>query len=147
MILAAIALSAAPPVVTAGETFTCTPVRVWDGDGPLWCAEGPRIRVAGIAAREMDGTCRDGHPCPKASAEEARAALVKLVGKPVGRHQAGHILVKGPALQCRSRGNGKGARTDAFCDLPDGRNLSCAMLKTKTVELWKQYWTRGPSCP
>ena len=34
-------------VVPAGEEFTCTPTRVWDGDGPVWCAEGPRIRLAG----------------------------------------------------------------------------------------------------
>ena len=30
-------------VVPAGEEFTCTPTRVWDGDGPVWCKEGPRI--------------------------------------------------------------------------------------------------------
>jgi endonuclease YncB( thermonuclease family) len=35
----------------AGAAFTCTPVRVWDGDGPIWCAEGPKVRLAGIAAR------------------------------------------------------------------------------------------------
>ena len=30
-------------VIPAGQTFTCTPVAVWDGDGPIWCEEGPRI--------------------------------------------------------------------------------------------------------
>lgn len=44
-------------VVAAGHSFTCTPTRVWDGDGPIWCAEGQRIRLAGIAAREIDGSC------------------------------------------------------------------------------------------
>lgn len=43
-------------VVPHGEAFECTPVAVWDGDGPIWCAEGPRLRLAGIAARELDGT-------------------------------------------------------------------------------------------
>ena len=38
-------LLVAVPVVPAGEVFTCTPVSVWDGDGP-------RVRLAGIAARE-----------------------------------------------------------------------------------------------
>jgi hypothetical protein len=28
-------------VVPTGEEFTCTPKRVWDGDGPVWCKEGP----------------------------------------------------------------------------------------------------------
>lgn len=46
----------AATVIAAGQTFTCTPTRVWDGDGPVWCAEGPRLRIAGIAAREMDGS-------------------------------------------------------------------------------------------
>ena len=34
-------------VIPTGEEFTCTPTRVWDGDGPIWCAEGPRVRLAG----------------------------------------------------------------------------------------------------
>ena len=54
-------------VVPADEEFTCTPTRVWDGDGPVWCAEGPRIRLAGIAAREIDDSCRANQPCPTAS--------------------------------------------------------------------------------
>ena len=83
-------------IVSAGQSFECTPTRVWDGDGPIWCAEGPRVRLSGIAAREMDGTCSTGHPCPKASAEEARDALVSLVGKPSGRSREGHVLVSGP---------------------------------------------------
>ena len=47
--------TASVPLVKAGQTFTCTPTHVWDGDGPIWCEEGPRLRLAGIAAREMDG--------------------------------------------------------------------------------------------
>jgi len=53
------------PVIPPGQTFACTPTAVYDGDGPIGCAEGPRIRVAGIAAREMDGTCRTNQPCPE----------------------------------------------------------------------------------
>ncbi len=43
------------PIIPSGEIFTCTPTHVWDGDGPIWCEEGPRLRLAGIAARELDG--------------------------------------------------------------------------------------------
>ena len=93
---------AALQIVAAGTSFTCTPVRVWDGDGPLWCAEGPRIRLAGIAARETDGTCRPNQPCPNATAEQARNHLVGLVGRPVGTSREGHIMVRGAALTaCR----------------------------------------------
>src|SRR4028118_43364 len=58
--------------LAAEALFICTPVEVWDGDGPIWCAEGPRVRLAGIAARELDETCRPGHPCPRARGRRAR---------------------------------------------------------------------------
>lgn len=140
-ILTALAAVAVP----AGTTFRCTPTRVWDGDGPLWCAEGPRIRLSGIAARESDGNCRSNQPCPSATAEAARDALVRLVGTPLGRSREGHVLVKGPALTCRSLGNGKGARTAAWCTSPQIGDLSCAMVATGTVLKWQRYW-RGHRC-
>ena len=68
----------APPVVTAGRTFACTPTAVWDGDGPIWCAEGPKIRIAGVAAREMDERCRAGQPCPGVSGVVARDRLASF---------------------------------------------------------------------
>jgi len=48
----------------AAALFLCTPVAVYDGDGPVHCREGQKLRIAGIAAREIDGTCRASHPCP-----------------------------------------------------------------------------------
>src|SRR5690606_18787438 len=74
-------------------SFVCTPTQVWDGDGPIWCAEGPRIRLAGIAAREIDGSCMPGHPCPQASGIEARNRLVSLLGGARGTAATGHIRV------------------------------------------------------
>lgn len=79
-----VVLLAAAAVVPAGQSFRCTPVRVWDGDGPVWCAEGPHVRLAGVAAREMDGTCRDNQPCPRVDPSSARDTLVQLVGSAVG---------------------------------------------------------------
>lgn len=138
MILASI-LMLAQQVMPVGDTFTCTPVRVWDGDGPIWCAEGPRLRLAGIAAREIDGTCRAGHPCPSASALAAKEALVGLLGGSRGTAREGHALVAGPRLTCRSNGGAGGDRTGARCALPDGRDLSCTMLATGTVARWAAY--------
>ena len=66
--------------LAAAAMLVCTPIAVFDGDGPIWCDEGPKIRLAGIAAREIDGTCRPHHPCPDASGIEARDALVLLLG-------------------------------------------------------------------
>ena len=135
----------AASIVASGQTFTCTPTHVWDGDGPVWCAEGPHLRIAGIAAREMDGTCRTNQPCPAASAIEARDALVKLMGGARGTISTGHVVVRGPRLTCRSEGGAGGNRTAAWCRLPSGADLSCAMIKTGTVLRWDRYW-KGPAC-
>lgn len=141
----ALLFSSPVPIVPAGETFTCTPTRVWDGDGPVWCAEGPRLRLAGVAAREMDGTCRSNQPCPLASAEAARDALVSLLGRPAGRSAEGHVLVDGPSLSCVSEGSAGGSRTAAWCTSPAIGDLSCALVATKTVLVWDRYW-RGHRC-
>lgn len=135
----------AAAIVAAGQTFTCTPTHVWDGDGPVWCAEGPHIRLAGIAAREMDGACRTNQPCPDASAAAARDALVALLGGPRGRIGTGHVVVSAPRLTCRSEGSAGGTRTAAWCHLPGGLDLSCAMVKTGTVLRWDRYW-KGHRC-
>ena len=129
-----------PQVVAAGASFTCTPVRIWDGDGPIWCAEGPRIRLAGIAAREMDGSCRPGHPCPKASAVKARDHLVRLIGRRIGVAPSGHILVEGEPLHCRSGGSGKGQRTAAWCSNSRVGDLSRAMVRSGNALKWERYW-------
>jgi endonuclease YncB( thermonuclease family) len=133
-------------IIQAGETFSCTPTHVWDGDGPIWCAEGPRIRLSGIAAREMDGTCRSNQPCPSASPRKARDTLVALVGKPVGTGPNGHILVRGPTMKCLSAGSGGGDRTAAWCVSPLGGDLSCAMVASGTALRWDRYWA-GHRCP
>ena len=128
------------PIVPSGVTFSCTPTHVWDGDGPIWCAEGPRIRLAGIAARELDGSCSPGHPCPNASGESARDALAAMLGifRGVGSH--GHILVDGPALRCRSDGSAGGNRTAAWCTSPIIGDINCAMVRDGWALKWDRYW-------
>lgn len=135
----------AAAIVPAGQSFECTPVRVWDGDGPIWCAEGPHVRLSGIAAREMDERCSANQPCPVASAIEARDALVRLVGRPTGKSREGHVLVIGPTLNCRSVGSAGGTRTAAWCVSPVNGDLSCAMVKGGWVLRWERYW-RGHRC-
>ena len=131
--------------VPAGEAFACTPVAVWDGDGPIWCEEGPRVRLAGIAAREIDGSCSVGHPCPSANAIEARDALVRLLGEPTGVGPHGHVTVWGPTMKCLSDGSGGGKRTAAWCISPKGGDLSCAMVALKMALKWDRYW-KGHVC-
>ena len=122
--------------LAAAALFMCTPIAVYDGDGPVHCREGQKLRIAGIAAREMDGSCRPGHPCPRSSAVDARAALVNLLGGPRGRWNTGHIVVKYPTMKCRNVGQSYD-RVVASCTLRDGRDLGGAMLATRTVLPWR----------
>ncbi|WP_324748804.1 hypothetical protein SH591_08785 [Sphingomonas sp. LY54] len=135
--------SGAVPIVATGTRFSCTPVAVWDGDGPIWCAEGPRVRLEGIAAQEIDGTCRPGHPCPKASGLQSRDYLVRLLGGPKGVLSTGHVAVNGPRLYCVSGGNAKGKRTAAFCSAPRVGDLSCSMVKGGYALRWSRYGGDG----
>lgn len=128
-------------VVASGATFACTPTHVWDGDGPIWCREGPKIRLAGIAAREIDGSCKVGHPCPKADPIAARDHLVRLIGRPIGVASTGHIKVNGASLRCVSAGSGRGDRTAAWCSNGRG-DLSTAMVTSGFAARWERYWTR-----
>ena len=131
---------AAAPVVSAGRTFTCTPTAVWDGDGPIWCAEGPKIRIAGVAAREIDEGCRPGQPCPSVSGVEARDRLVRILGGARGRLPTGHVRVQASAMTCLSEGNGKGDRTAAWCRSPAVGDLSCAVVAAGGAVRWPRYW-------
>ncbi|KAA0909543.1 hypothetical protein FLO80_21170 [Aquicoccus porphyridii] len=128
------------PVIPSGQTFECTPTHVWDGDGPIWCAEGPRVRLSGIAAREIDETCSPGHPCPRASGRDARAALVALVGAAAGVGRHGHILVTGPTMRCRSDGSAGGNRTASWCNSPRAGDINCAMVNDGWALRWDRYW-------
>lgn len=135
----------AAAIVPAGQTFDCTPTAVWDGDGPIWCAEGPHIRLSGIAAREMDGTCRPGHPCSAADPIAARDHLVGLLGKAGGVRPTGHVIVVGPVMRCRSAGSAGGNRTAAFCTSPRSGDISCAMVRDGYAAKWDRYW-KGHRC-
>ena len=134
---------AEPPIIETGEVFSCTPVAVWDGDGPIWCAEGPRVRLNAIAAREIDGTCRSGHPCHDATGVASRDHLASLLGRSNGRLSHGHIRIEGPPLRCRSSGSAGGTRTAARCVSPTHGDIGCRMVRDGYALQWRQY---GEAC-
>lgn len=113
-----------------GERFTCTVAKVTDGD-TFRCQQRDvrgraiRVRLSGVAARESDGSCSPGHPCPSASAEAATAEL--------------RGLALGWSLSCRKVGQTYG-RVAAFCRRADGVDLSCAMVQSGTALKWQRYW-------
>lgn len=128
----AFAWTGAPPSLEAdaSDTFTCTVAGITDGD-TFRCAEQGadgrqvRIRLSGVAARERDGSCSEGHPCPSASAEAATAELRELATSQV--------------LTCRNVGSTYG-RIAAFCRRADGIDLSCAMVESGTALRWDRHW-------
>lgn len=119
--------------------FLCTPVALWDADGPIWCKEGPRIRIAGIAARESDGTCLRNHPCPAMGPQEARQRTIEAMGARVtGKRRTGHLTVTGPMMQCRAYGR-SAKRVVASCTV-GGRDLGCAIIASGAAVEWPRYW-------
>lgn len=135
-----LAVLVAVTVVPSGKIFNCTHIRVWDGDGPIWCAEGQRVRLAGIVTRETDGSCRQYQPCPKTGPQASRDALVRLIGKNTGKSPEGNVKVTGPTMRCLSDGIAKSNRTAACCKSPIGGDLSCAMVRGG----WSAKWTEKP---
>ncbi len=132
--------AASAGIVPAGAAFSCTPTAVWDGDGPIWCAEGPKVRIAGVAAREMDGSCRPSHPCPPVSAVEARDRLVHILGGSRGRLSTGHVKVRSDPMRCVSDGSARGSRTAAWCHSLVFGDLSCAVVRAGGAMRWPRYW-------
>jgi endonuclease YncB( thermonuclease family) len=117
-------LSATASHSASTNRFTCTVTRVHDGDGPIYCAEGPKIRLTAVAARELDETCNTGHPCPTSTGAQAKAALSRLA--------------QGQTLSCEATGASY-SRTTAWCWLPDGRELNCEMVRSGTALRWAKF--------
>ena len=129
-------------IIAAGATFKCTPAAVWDGDGSIWCAEGPKVRIAGVAAREMDDTCKINHPCLTVSGKVARDRLVSLLGGGKGMLPTGHVKVRSAPLTCLSDGSAGGSRTAAWCHSEAVGDLSCAVVQAGGAVRWPRYWRK-----
>jgi endonuclease YncB( thermonuclease family) len=110
--------------VGQGPLFTCTVNGVHDGDGPIYCDEGEKVRLTAIAARELDETCSPGHPCPTASGASATQELRRLA--------------LGQALICEKTGTSY-KRTTAWCWRSDGTELNCAMMRSQKVAYWAKF--------
>ncbi|MXO86497.1 nuclease [Altererythrobacter aurantiacus] len=111
-------------------TFTCVVSSITDGD-TLRCKDGTRVRLHAVAARETDGTCPAGHPCPEASAAAATAALIGLAS--------------GQALDCVQTGETYG-RKAAICQNEGGVEINCAMIKSGTALVWPKFAAQHPVC-
>ncbi|MDP5279935.1 hypothetical protein Q9Q95_13450 [Sphingomonas sp. DG1-23] len=121
------ALSLAP-----SQPFTCTVTRVHDGDGPIWCAEGPKVRIAGVQAPDFESA----EPCRQKSAgyvcNDVRARASQRVVSGLALHRRLRCTPLEPSYQ----------RVVARCSLPDGRDLSCATIAAGAATRWDRYWRR-----
>ena len=124
----------APPLplaVSASKApFSCRVTSVHDGD-TLRCADGTRVRLHAVAAREIDETCSAGHPCPTASAATARFELVKLA--------------ENRTLECHRTGQSYN-RVTAICDNDEGVEINCAMVRSGTALIWDRFHRQQPIC-
>jgi len=124
-----LALSAA----TSTTPFSCTVTRVHDGDGPLWCSNGIKVRIAGVQAPDFKSAspCRAADPrrvnyrCDNAAAKRSQQIVERLVLR--------------RTLRCEATGKSY-SRVVARCMLPDGRSLSCAAIASGAAVRWDRYW-------
>lgn len=115
--------------------FVCEVVKVHDGDGPIWCRNGIKVRVAGIQAPDYASAApcrrpaakRTAYICDSAAAKRSRATVERLV------------LRKRITCQPVDRSY---KRLVARCTLPDGRSLSCAAIAAGAAVRWSTYWRR-----
>lgn len=115
--------------------FICAVVRVHDGDGPLWCRSGEKVRIAGVQAPDFTSA----EPCRQPDARRRNYTCDDRAATRSQRIVAG--LVLGKRLACSPMEVSYG-RVVARCTLPDGRSLSCAVLAAGAAVRWDRYWRR-----
>ena len=119
-----------PAPATYSGDFSCQVSSITDGD-TLRCADGTRVRLHAVAAREKDETCRRGHPCPSASGAEATAKLTELA--------------KGQMLRCDRTGTSY-ERVVAICRNEADIEINCAMVESGTALVWRRYNAEHAIC-
>lgn len=121
--------SIAEPLASNGG-FQCQVSSITDGD-TLRCADGTRVRLHAVAAREKDETCSPGHPCPSASGASATAKLTELAS--------------GQTLQCDKTGTSYN-RVTAICRNEANVEINCAMVQSGTTVIWPKFNSQRRIC-
>jgi endonuclease YncB( thermonuclease family) len=114
-------------ILVLAASFLCAmtpPAYVTDGD-TFRCADGTRVRVAGVDANEMNGACHN--VCAAMNAKQARDYAASLI--------------MGRTIRCESVGTSY-KRIVARCTLPDHRSLSYALIAHGAAVRWDRYWKK-----
>lgn len=119
--------------ISPAAPFTCAVVRVHDGDGPLWCANGIKVRIAGVQAPDYE----DAEPCRRPDKRRGRYTCNDAAAD--RSRQTVERLVLRQTLSCQPVGMSY-ARVVARCTLADGRSLSCAVIAAGAAVRWDRYW-------
>ncbi len=114
----------------AAERFLCEVAYVNDGD-TLRCADGTRVRLHAVAAREVDETCSPGHPCPAATAASATTELRRLA--------ANRTISCEPVSQSYNR-------VTAICWTSAEVEINCAMIRSGTTMVWEKFDRQRALC-
>lgn len=116
-----------PQVISGtGSSFSCSVASITDGD-TLRCADGTRVRIAGIDAPEIS-PCAEGRQCTAGDGAASKRSLAAVAS---GRH-----------LTCRRVGTSY-KRVVAFCSA-GGVDLSCAQVKAGQAV--RRYATKEQVC-
>lgn len=120
--------------ILRGAPFSCVVVRVYDGDGPLWCGNGIRVRIAGVQAPDYE----DAEPCHRRNDSRAKYTCDDAAAD---RSQQIVELLR-QTMICQPVGISY-ARVVAQCTLADGRSLSRAVLAAGAAVRWGRYWRQS----
>lgn len=120
-------------IATPPPPLVCQVVRVHDGDGPLWCRSGVKIRVAGVQAPDFESAA----PCRRPASRRRTYVCDDRAAK--RSRQIMERLTLGKRLACQPMATSY-KRVVARCTLPDGRSLSCAAVAAGAAVRWDRYW-------
>jgi endonuclease YncB( thermonuclease family) len=120
----------------------CLAIALHDVDGPIHCVTGEKIRLAGIGATEIDGSCRPNQPCVPGNGRAQRRAMVAAIGASISHEDAednGQAWFTAPVrLTCDPTGKSY-QRIVAWCRLPDGRDVSCVAIRAGVAVRWAKF--------
>jgi len=126
--------------------FICLAIAIHDVDGPIHCADGTKVRLAGIGATEMDGTCRPTQPCVPGDPFEQRRVMARVMGAVIDREDPGlegSLWFRQPVGLACERVSVTYGRIAAWCAAPYGRDLSCEAIRAGIAARWERYDPRG----
>lgn len=120
----------------------CLAIALHDADGPIRCAAGERVRLAGIGATELDGTRRPGQPGVDGDPYAQRRALARAIGGEVAHDEPGETgdlwLLRAVPLRCDVVGRSY-RRLVAWCRTPDDRDVSCVAIQVGAAARWRRF--------